>query len=583
MEKFTCLLLLILIISANSARAKDIFLISHWCELNEVSQDKFAEVAKAGFNVVVFGGDIEQNKAALELAQVNELKVMLVDKRATAKSSIDKGFAANLDAVIADYSCYPALWGYMICNEPHAAFFVRLGAVNKYMLKKTPGHVPFINLFPTYASAEQLGHSEYEHYVDEYMRVVRPKMLCFNHNALLENSERPDYFQNLEIIRRQGIKHKTPFSSLIPAPADNPAGSGLRRQVNTSLAYGACGIIYSGQSNSNEIKQINSELQVLSPTLMKLNSAAVYHTTPVPSGAKELPKNGLISVSGGEFVVGQFNSKDGNKYAMLVNRSLKNTSKAKIRFSQSVAVWEINRSTGRRRAVKLPDARTWTVEFKPGEGRLIRIDTMDGLPVNHWEDIPQFRPRIMIDPSAQYWNIIRAEEEGQPDLYNEGLNMYNIGRKVQDELLKDGRVDAFINRETQDKEITLEDETELTRALNCDILVSLHSDATGIKDNPGGGTWTFYADDVEGKRLAECVQMPLLDTIKTFHPEVLFRGVRTHWYRLWVLHEAGCPASLTEVLFHSNPQEREMLKNPEYQDKMAKAIARGILDYFNLK
>ncbi|MGB9619966.1 MAG: N-acetylmuramoyl-L-alanine amidase family protein, partial [Armatimonadota bacterium] len=87
----------------------------------------------------------------------------------------------------------------------------------------------------------------------------------------------------------------------------------------------------------------------------------------------------------------------------------------------------------------------------------------------------------------------------------------------------------------------------------------------------------------EGRRLAECVQMPLLEAIRSFYPEVQFRGIRTHWYRLWVLHESGCPASLTEVLFHTNPKEREMLKNAVLQGIMARAIARGILDYFGLK
>jgi N-acetylmuramoyl-L-alanine amidase len=186
----------------------------------------------------------------------------------------------------------------------------------------------------------------------------------------------------------------------------------------------------------------------------------------------------------------------------------------------------------------------------------------------------------MLNPSCQFGNVIHGPDE--QELYNEGLNMYDIALKVRDDLARDGRIDCFVSRSSREQDVSLRYETALTRSLNCDALVSLHSDATGT-DDPGGGTWTFYADEGEGKRLAECVQTPLLEAIRSFYPEVQFRGVRTHWYRLWVLWESGCPASLTEVLFHTNPKEREMLKDPALQEIMARAIAGGILDYFGLK
>ncbi len=186
----------------------------------------------------------------------------------------------------------------------------------------------------------------------------------------------------------------------------------------------------------------------------------------------------------------------------------------------------------------------------------------------------------MLNPSVQFGNVV-VSEDGE-ELYNEASNMYDIALKVRDELVLDGRLEAFMSRESREQKTDLRYKTELTRSLHCDALVSLHSDATGSPDDPGGGTWSFYADEDAGKKLAQAVQMPLLEAIRSFYPEVNFRGVRTHWNRLWVLHESGCPASLTEVLFHSNPREREMLKDPRCQEIMAKAIAEGILNYFDL-
>lgn len=189
-------------------------------------------------------------------------------------------------------------------------------------------------------------------------------------------------------------------------------------------------------------------------------------------------------------------------------------------------------------------------------------------------------PRVMINPSCQYGNVILGKN-GE-ELYNEAHTMYDIALEVQKELERGGCIEAFISRGSRDEKVNLRSETELTRKLNCDALVALHSDATSDPNDPGGGTWSFYADE-EGKRLAECVQVSLLDAIESFYPEVKFRGVREHWKRLWVLHESGCPASLTEILFHSNPEEREMLKNPDNQVVIARAIANGILKYFGFE
>lgn len=606
--------LLLAIAPAAPARAKDAFFISHWCGPTEFTQERIAEVAEANFTVaMISAGSPEANRAALDLCAANGIGAVVIDSRIMAKDHRrDKDFEENLDGVVADYAGHPALWGYFVTDEPNSGAFKQLAAVSKYLLKKDSHHVPYINLFPTYATPRQLGSAIYEHHVDEYMRVVRPRLLSYDHYALLAETERGDYFENLEIIRRMGIKHRTPFNFVLQAiphgPYRDPYEADLRWQVCTALAYGAKGIMYftyttpppdptwqwrdgiidqHGRRNRkyDEVKRINAELLRLGPTLLRLRSTAVYHTEPVPHAATGLPDAGLIArIDGGEFVVGQFVSDGGGLYAMFVNRSMRRAARAAIAFSQRVRLAEVSPATGRPRSLPAREegaGSVWQARFGPGEGRLVRIELVDGLPVRHWEDPPVFRPRVMLNPSNQFANVIHGEKEGE-QLYNEGLNMYDIALRVRDELRLDGRLDVFVSRARREQRTTLGYETRLTRRLNCDALVSLHSDAMPAGKGPGGGTWTFYADEEEGKRLAECVQIPLLEAIRSFHPEVEYRGVRTHWSRLWVLHESGCPASLTEVLFHTNPVEREMLKNPSYQSIMAKAIADGILDYFGL-
>jgi hypothetical protein len=531
--------------------------------------------------VIIDAKSPEANIKALDLCKENGLKGLVVDSRIQLMKSNEDEFEGVYDPIIKDYSGHPAFWGYLLKDEPDSSMFIKLGDVNRYLLEKNPKHVGFTNLFSSSATAEQLGKPNYEHYVDEYLRMIKPKLLSYENPSMTNGGDRGQYFQNLEIIRRQGIKHKTPFSCTLTSEND------LRWHINTALAYGTRGIMYSKElanvPQNKEISKVNAELKHLGEALMNLYSVAVYHTAPVPEGSKALPIDGLITkIDGGEFVIGQFNSEDGSQYAMLVNRSSDNNAEAEIHFPQEVSLYQIDPSTGKERAVRTKaeyGATVWKTKFKPGEGRLVRIDLKLDLPVNNWEDKLVFRPRAMLNPSNQFANIITDEHGTQ--LYNEGMNMFLIAEQVQKYLQQDGRVDVFMTRSSQTQKTTLQEETKLTRSLNCDLLLALHSDATGTSE-PGGGTWTFYWDD-EGQKLGNSVNSHLIDSIRSFYPEVLNRGVRTHWIRLWVIHEAGCPAALTEFLFHSNPKERELLKDPKCQDTMAKAVAQGILEYLELK
>lgn len=184
----------------------------------------------------------------------------------------------------------------------------------------------------------------------------------------------------------------------------------------------------------------------------------------------------------------------------------------------------------------------------------------------------------MLNPSAQYGNVIR-DSDGSA-IYNEAETTWDIAVRVKAVLDDDGRVDAYLSRKGRSKESALHQECDLAKTLGCDAFVSLHSDATA-DGSEGGGTWTFYADE-DGKRLGQAVQGRVLEAIRTVYPQVQFRGVRKHWKRLYVLHNSGCPASLTEILFHSSPKEREMLQDPAFQNLVAPAFARGILDYLGL-
>ena len=412
MSKPSVLAFVLLLGTAAAARAEQEFLISYWYgpPKAETTLKRYQEIAECGFTAVLppaEGSDVETNKKILDLCKQTGLKAFVEDSRLLAEKPDAAGFARNLDAVLADYAAHPALAGYFLTDEPHASQFPLLAAVNGYLSKKDPGHVPFINLLPNYASPEQLGADTYEQYVGRFIKTVRPALVSWDHYALLGGDliaagERPEYFQNLETVRKQATEADVPFVQIILSVPHlfyrDPSEAELRWQVFTTLAYGAKGVLYftywtpfapeekqqgfrnaiigaDGQRTPKyeQVKRLNARIKALAPTLLKLRPVAAYHTDPVPPGAQPLdPKGPVARAAGGELLIGWL--KDGAKdYLFLVNRSLKKTSTAQLTLTGPArGVDEASQDRPGTLTTARFDPATGVLEtsLEPGEGRL---------------------------------------------------------------------------------------------------------------------------------------------------------------------------------------------------------------------
>lgn len=182
---------------------------------------------------------------------------------------------------------------------------------------------------------------------------------------------------------------------------------------------------------------------------------------------------------------------------------------------------------------------------------------------------------IVLNPSCQYGNVVL--EAGQV-IYNEGHNLFDIALKTKEALENLGH-EVYLTRSLRDEASNLETEMQKANSFNPDLMVSLHSDATGEPINLSvGGTTTFFASE-ESYLLAEYVHHSLCRAIGNYYPKHTDRGIKTHWLKLYVLHNINAPACLTEILFHTNPEERKLLLDPLFHQIAAKAIAEGIDTY----
>ncbi|MBS4030539.1 MAG: N-acetylmuramoyl-L-alanine amidase [Clostridiales bacterium] len=106
-----------------------------------------------------------------------------------------------------------------------------------------------------------------------------------------------------------------------------------------------------------------------------------------------------------------------------------------------------------------------------------------------------------------------------------------------------------------------------------DLVVSIHANA--ISAPRWRGAQVFYNADCEtGKRLAELIQTELANVLKNTD-----RQAKPGNYL--ILNEAGVPAVLVESGFLSNPAERELLSDEEYQSQLAWAVYLGITRFLN--
>ncbi len=110
---------------------------------------------------------------------------------------------------------------------------------------------------------------------------------------------------------------------------------------------------------------------------------------------------------------------------------------------------------------------------------------------------------------------------------------------------------------------------------NPDVFISVHVNA--IPDTKWRGAQVFYHEGghPDGEFLAKSIQSSFQTNLKNTEREALaISGV-------YLLKKSPVPSVLVETGFISNEEEKALLVDPKYQEKVAEAIMEGIQGFLN--
>lgn len=403
-------LLMILCLQAIAQQKKEEFLISIYgpppAKLRNDVQYQMLKDAHVDI-IISDGGGTGGNLKTLDIAGKYGMKVYVSDGRISQGDD-------KIKEVVDDFKNHPALAGYYVIDEPDSA---HLQAAVELMLKVKrldPAKDAYINHLPDWAL------NNYEHgFLKRYIETAGKENINYlaydNYPYKRGHRLEKTYFNNLDIIRRTGLKYDLKTSSCLQSfgmsfgtviELRRPNADEIRMNVYSNLAYGiknAVWYLYYTRDNLpvpktvptmlksvidsvgvktdmyEPFQKMNGEMKQLGKTLINLDAQEVYHTGDSLWLGTALPPASFIAQvenKKAEVILSRFTDKSsGKQYLMVVNRSFKKPAQLSLKLASSVkGLKEISKVNGKPVKTTFDKKNHLLVEsFLPGEGKLFAI------------------------------------------------------------------------------------------------------------------------------------------------------------------------------------------------------------------
>ncbi len=414
------------------------FLITNWCGVphkfirnadGTLAVHRFQEALDAGINLIAaYDYGYETNCEVLAACEKLGMKVTMEDGRIHKALHDAEHRRELLEAVVRDYSSYPALQGYHIVDEPNSGAFPALADIREILSELDPAHEAYYNLFPNYASLEMLGNPSYYDHVEQFVEMVKPEILSYDHyhfckveapkeevkidndrerqiyEAAYVNVNRPGFFDNIEDCMAVSQKTGVPFMIIILVVEHgcyrNLTEAELRWEVFNSLAYGIKRISYftywtpgvdydegddlwhwkdgmiakdgTQTHHYHEVARINKELQPIGNILLPYDIREVYHFGSEPDGKVRYwpgASGDITEMTADRATVGLY---DGG-YVLVANKNYTDPTTVTFRVTDGKRVRLYDKLAGVWKVSEAVDG-LYTLSLAAGDGELVCID-----------------------------------------------------------------------------------------------------------------------------------------------------------------------------------------------------------------
>lgn len=122
---------------------------------------------------------------------------------------------------------------------------------------------------------------------------------------------------------------------------------------------------------------------------------------------------------------------------------------------------------------------------------------------------------------------------------------------------------------TGDYFISLQGRTDMANRAGADLFVSIHANAVGGGRSDVNGFEIYYNGN---PGLSQAIHRNVINSVDV-------RDRRVRQARFYVLRNSRMPSTLVEMGFVTGNEDNYKLTNPAFQQQMAQAIARGVLEY----
>lgn len=400
----------------------------------ETTEKRYQEVKDAGFTLNCPPGPVgddwlkntpqQVNQMILDYSHKLGMKAVIQDPRVTKAVANEPGWREALKELVSEVGNHPGLAGYHIVDEPSASAFPQLGEIVAEFRRLDPKHYSYINVFPNFASVSQFGTPTYKQYLDDYIRIVKPAFVSYDHyhwmidakapaappltnereRAIWDDAwsrrgsglDRPGYLTNLQEAYDACAKSRLPIwviAILLPCgPYRDPGPGELRWDAYQALAYGTkcmswftywCPVAGGGWDwkyacfttdgkrthNYAEIAEVNKEIQPIGQALFKRRCLSAMHVGGESEQVLQFkPTAQIKDVQGGRFTLGVF---DGG-VVLVANKDYQKKATSRIKLNGVTTASQFARSTGRYRRIPIKDG--WiSIDLQPGGGELIKL------------------------------------------------------------------------------------------------------------------------------------------------------------------------------------------------------------------